>query len=254
VPATLRALLILFTSIVINYPIKVYVPIFEAAGIDCQVIELEDLPHKMHLLSGATVVEELNHEEIKKLPLSIIDELTAAKIHNDFRNLFLIHDKRFFYILTNPDFIESALTREEALVLSSFTIPSYVYPFHKDYFMDALVNKNKYIIKHIRYGKSEAVYAGCVTKEEDWKKIFDKHELSDMVLQPMLEQKKYVGKVGDEERNDFVAGTYLYFNEEYFGPGLYRASSFVVTNQGDDRKCAQVVAEVDKNDERVHHL
>ena len=180
--------------------------------------------------------------------------MTAIKIHNDFRNLFLIHDKRFFYILTNPDFIERALTKEEADILNAFTIPSYIYPLHKEYFTDAYGNKDKYIIKHILYGKSEAVYAGCVTKEEDWKKIFDTENLEHMVLQPMLDQKKYIGKIGQEERNDFIAGTYLYFNEEYFGPGIYRASSFVVTNQGDDRKCAQIVAEVDENDDRVHHL
>ena len=233
---------------------KIYTSIFEAANVDCHIIELDDLSQKMHLLSGATVVEELNHAEIKKLPNSIIDELTAIKIHNDFRNLFLIHDKRFFYILTNPDFIERALTKEEADILNAFTIPSYIYPLHKEYFTDAYGNKDKYIIKHILYGKSEAVYAGCVTKEEDWKKIFDTENLEHMVLQPMLDQKKYIGKIGQEERNDFIAGTYLYFNEEYFGPGIYRASSFVVTNQGDDRKCDKIVAEVDENDDRVHHL
>ena len=233
---------------------KIYTSIFEAADIDYLVIDLEDLPNKMHLLSGATVIEELNHAEIKQLPLSIIDELTAAKIHNDFRNLFLIHDKRFFYILTNSSFLENAMSKEEADLLSSFTIPSYVYPFHKDYYTDAYSNKNKYIIKNTLYGKSEGVYAGCVTSEEDWKQIFENNNLSDMVLQPMLDQKKYVGKIGEEERNDYAAGTLLYFNEEYFGPGLYRASSFVVTNQGDDRKMAQIVANVNSSDERVHHL
>lgn len=224
--------------------IKIYSRLFELTDeIDFKVIELDHLADEIEDLKGARVIEELNFSEIKSLPNHLIEKLTEARVHNDFRNIFLIHDKRFFQLLTTPRFLNSALSGVECDLLSEFTIPSYSFNTHPEVFKEAMHNKEAWIIKPISFGKSEGVKAGSVTSQEDWELSFHDDVVKNMVLQPMIPQRKFRGTIGEEIRDDYVAGTLLYFNNEYYGPGIYRASSFVVTNVKDDRKVAQVVAD-----------
>lgn len=223
---------------------KTYSHLFELSeGIDFKVIELDHLADEIGDLKGARVIEELNFSEIKSLPNHLIEKLTEARVHNDFRNILLIHDKRFFQLLTTPRFLKSALSDVECDLLSEFTIPSYSFNTHPELFKEAMHNKEAWIIKPINCGKSEGVKAGSVTSQEDWELSFHDEVVGNMVLQPMIQQRKFRGTIGEEIRNDYVAGTLLYFNNEFYGPGIYRASSFVVTNIKDDRKVAQIVAD-----------
>jgi len=79
--------------------------------------------------------------------------------------------------------------------------------------------------------------------EAEWRALFFQANASDLTLQPYIHQARVHSNVGDEERsNDYAVGTLLFFDNEFFGPGFFRASSHPVTNQGDDRKIAPVVA------------
>ena len=233
---------------------KTYTEIFRKSGYDVKVIELEDLPSALRSLEGATVIEELNHKEIRALPLEIIDFLNEQRIHNDFRNLFHIHDKRFFALLTCKPFLEAALSEEERFHLARFTIHTYTWQQEPAIWEEARHDKDSWILKPILFGKSEGVHAGCLTDVETWDGLFTGGLVHDMVLQPMIEQRRYAGHVDSEPRDDYVAGTLLYFEQEFFGPGIYRASSTKVTNQGDDRKLAQIVADVNKTTDEYHVL
>ncbi|MGL4852433.1 MAG: hypothetical protein ACRC3Z_07295 [Phocaeicola sp.] len=218
---------------------------YSSLFVDCfdfNVIELSELDAKKELLKNATVIEELNLDEIRALPNDLIDELCKNGVFNDFRNLFLIHDKRFFLLLTVPEFLDKCLTKKEQSLLAEFTIPSYLYSMHSDVFESAFSDKDRWIVKPYNLGKSEGVVAGCTVTEEEWKQLFSSESIKESILQPMINQKKFQGTIGSEIRTDYVAGTLLFFDNHYYGPGLYRASSFVVTNQRDDRKIAPVVA------------
>jgi hypothetical protein len=233
---------------------KIYPSIFEAAGIPCHVIPLAEVSDKLALLRDAAVIEELNHREIRELPDPVIEALTAARIHNDFRNIFVAHDKRFFSLLSNPLFLSKILNETERELLRSYLVPTYSFGEERHLWTEAYKNKNPWILKHRVLGKSEKVYAGEVTEEQVWKSLFDSGEVTQMVMQPFLPQRRFKGMIGSEERSDYVAGTLLYFNEEFFGPGIYRASSFPVSNQGDDRKLAQLVAIPPPDHSGVHVL
>ncbi|MDR1624472.1 MAG: hypothetical protein LBS04_05810 [Tannerellaceae bacterium] len=222
---------------------KLYSLIFPKANIDFRVIELDELEYKIDILKGACVIGELNQQEIKSLTNRHIDALVASGIYNDFRNIFLVHDKRFFKLLTDPVFLDAALSAEEQKILSTFTIPSYTLPGDKAFFEEAYARKDNWILKPHLLGKGEGVMAGQAVSEEEWKKLFETEQVQSMILQHLVEQPLFPGTIGQEIRNDYVVGTLLYFDNDYYGPGEYRASSFCVTNQGDHRKVAQIVAE-----------
>jgi len=222
---------------------KTYCKLFSLADdIDYKVIDLENIFEERVDLYDAMIIEELNFPEIKALPDDLIEQLTAGGIHNDFRNILLVHDKRFFEVLTESRFMEAALTQEEQHLLKEFTIPSYSIYTHPEIFANAYISKDDWIIKPYNCGKSEGVKAGCVTSKEEWESQFKSDSIGNMILQPMVRQRKFHGTIGDEGRDDYIVGTLLYFNDEYYGPGIYRASSYIVTNIIDDRKVAQVVA------------
>ncbi len=233
---------------------KIYPDIFRAAGIDCHIILPEEVSAKLDLLKDAAVVEELNHAEIRKFADREIEAITAAGVLNDFRNLFIAHDKRFFGVLTSPRFQNQELTPSERDLLSGYLVPTYLPGHDLHHWQDAYENQNAWILKHRLFGKGEQIYAGELTEQTVWKGLFDSGEIRNMVLQPFLRQRRFKGRIGQEERNDFVAGTLLYFNDEFFGPGIYRASSSPVTNKGDDRKITQLVADISPDRKDVYHL
>jgi hypothetical protein len=223
---------------------KIYPAIFNAAGMDCHVILPEEVGVKRHLLRDAAVIEELNHEEIRRLPDQDIEALAEAGVLNDFRNLFVAHDKRFFAVLGHPKFQQAELLPAERKLLAAYLVPTYLPGQVPQFWQDACDNPDAWILKHRLLGKGEKIYAGPLTDRTVWKQLFDTGAIRHMVLQPFLKQRRFPGWIGQETRNDFVAGTLLYFNDEFFGPGIYRASSAPVTNQGDDRKITQLVADI----------
>ena len=234
--------------------IKIYPSIFENAGIQCHIIPIEELPQKLSLLEDAWVIEELTFTEIRAFPLEIIDALARCRLHNAIKALLFTHDKRFYYVLNHPEFLKNALEPHEREILKKYIVPTYVYGDNPEEWEKAYNNKDEYMLKHQIKGKSVDVYAGCITDDASWKRLFDPTTLKQFVLQPFVVQKKFDGFVGDEKRNDFVSGTLLYFNQEFFGPGLYRTSSLPVSGLGNFRKIAQLVAKADDVLPDVHYL
>lgn len=228
---------------------KTYAQWFELSDLDFQSVTIQELPRVLDRLSNAAVIEELNHAEICAMPDALIDELCAAGIFNDFRNLFLLHDKRFFALLTQSEFLDCMLNAEEKELLSAYLVPTYTYGLRPDLFDQARRHPEAWILKAVRFGKSEGIYSGQTTGERDWEVLFSSGQAREMVLQPLVDQARFSGMIsgpqGKEMRQDFVAGTLLYMDDTFYGPGIYRASSFPVTNVKDDRKMAQVVAQAD---------
>jgi hypothetical protein len=221
---------------------KLYSELFPAAHIDFRVIDPKNLNKQIRETDGAAIISELSQEEIKSLDNSAIEALTAAGIYNDFRHIFLAHDKRFLQLLTDPVFLNAALSPEEQQVLARFTIPTYTLPHDRAAFDRAYADKNQWILKPHLLGKGKGIVAGPTVTEEEWQRLFDTGQIHDKILQPMIAQPRFATTIGNEVRNDYIVGTLLYFGDAYYGPGEFRASSFCVTNQGDHRKRAQVVA------------
>ena len=220
---------------------KFVVSIFEHAGFPVHVIPADAVSENIHLFEHAAVIGELDHNELCRLPFDTIAAIIDAQSLNDLRTVFLIHDKRFFTLLTHDAFLHAALSDAEIEELRPYLIPTYTRKLRPDIWEQARREKDRWIMKPFALGKSIDVFAGCVTPEDEWQSLFTPDRWDKMVLQPFITQPRFRGAVKDQPHHDYIVGTLLFFEEQYYGPGLFRASSHPVTNKVDDRKVAPLV-------------
>lgn len=135
------------------------------------------------------------------------------------------------------------MNQSEIKFLKERIVKTYTYNQNREIWIDAYRNKNKYIIKPARLGKSEKIYAGKVCTEEEWNRIFKSKDINEMILQPYIEQRRFKIKLKDKEYNEFAVATILCINNEYCGLGVIRASDYLITNHKDDRKFVSIVCE-----------
>jgi hypothetical protein len=215
--------------------------VFEDAGIEVTELHYMDISKEIHKMEDAWIVTELTLDEIESLDLSIIKKLSQLNLINDFRTVLLIHDKQFFSVLGKKTLQESCLSVEEMEFFKNYYIPTYHRNEYPEYWADAQKNKDKWILKHKALGKSKSVYAGLVTDEDVWEDLFENEENGDLVLQEWIPQNKMQAQIGNEKYEDYVTGTLLFVNNNYFGLGPFRTSSHPVTNVVDDRKAVPLV-------------
>ena len=223
--------------------IRLYVPFYEALGMKAFIYEAEEVENHLDELPGAMVVSALNQNDL----LSFSDEtrmkMADAGMINDFRTIFLLHDKRFFRLFLDERFMHAALTEEEADFLRAHAVETFLpdIPADAHFFDDARIHKDRYILKHHCLGKSERVFAGCLTEDSEWENLFSSGEVREMILQPFMEQKLYRGPFNGGFLDDYVSGTILTVDDRYFGTGLFRTSTSPVINQRDAHKIAPLI-------------
>lgn len=215
---------------------KFFIPIFQELGFEVVVILPEEVNQRKDELAGGFVVSELSIEELESLSDETLALLSASDMINDLRTVILVHDKRFHAVMGRTEIREAALTPEEIALLDVFYVPTYTNEEAPEVWEEARLNKGSWILKHRSLGKSEEIYAGVVTSEAEWSRLFVRADLGEFVVQRWIEQPRFDGTVNGKKHSDFVTGTLLFFDDNYFGPGLFRTSSFPVTNVTDDRK------------------
>ncbi len=223
--------------------LRLYTQIFDNSGIPCTVRTPAEIAQQPDLLSHAVVIDEFNQMDLEALDDAVIEKLAAANSLNDLRTKFLIHDKRFLSVLSNPAFLTNFLDEAEIAFLTQRVIPTYTRAQVPELWEEARTDQENWLLKPYLLGKSAGILAGCVTEEERWQDAFQSPDIEKMVLQPFIRQKQFVAPLDGRMYQDYVVGTFLCFENEFLGPGRFRASSFPVTNQGDDRKVAPLVTQ-----------
>jgi hypothetical protein len=109
---------------------------------------------------------------------------------------------------------------------------------YKEIWEDALIHKDKYILKPYDLGKSVGLYAGVMTEEETWINIIQnsKFKIQNYILQPFVKQRTYPCEWEGKHYNEYVCGMMMCMDDRYFDSGVFRTSSAPVTNKVDDRK------------------
>ena len=223
--------------------IRLYKDFYEKHGCEVNVLEeweVEDR-RKEWSAEGSFVISALNQSDILSFSPDTVKAMADAGIFSDFRNIFLIHDKRFMRLWFEDGFTDRCLTAEETAFLRVHSIPTWIWgePEASEVMEDALRNKDGYILKPYRLGKSEGVKAGALSGERVWKNLGK----DGMVIQPFIRQKTYRTVWEGQTFDDYICGMMLCVDDRYFGSGLFRTSSLPVTNIGDDRKACPLLTD-----------
>ena len=200
--------------------------------------------HFQELASGATFMEDalqsIGLNEIELLSDSDLELLAASNLINDFRTVFTAHDKRFFELLNNETIQRAALDASEHSLLQRYLIETRAFDKSSSDLQELLTNKDRWVLKHARLGKSKDIYAGLEFEQAEWESLLETLELSQFILQEWVPQRRFKGTVSGVEFDDYLTGTLMYFDDAYFGLGLFGAL-LIITNKVDDRKMFPLV-------------
>ncbi|MBR4606445.1 MAG: hypothetical protein IKO41_09510 [Lachnospiraceae bacterium] len=220
--------------------IQLYVPFYQQLGKQVEVFEAEEVCAKRGLWEKGCVISALNQADLLSFPKETVMAMLDAGMINDLRTVLIIHDKRFMSLWYEDDFTGKFLTASETAFLRSHAIPTWLYGSCEDRWEDARKNKNGYILKHHRLGKSEKVYGGPITEPAVWESLWEKGDVRDMILQPFIQQRTFPTVWEGQAFDDYICGMMLCVDDRYFESGIFRASSLPVTNVGDDRKVCPI--------------
>lgn len=234
---------------------KFYPELFKNAGIECLPIHVGTLDKNLALLKNSSVIMELLPNEIANLSDKGVHALCERQSHNGIIPVLFSGSKRFFHLLTHPLFLRNHFTQEESKIIQKFIVPTYLPENSADVWGNALRNKNQYILKHHFMGRGEEVYSGLLTPEQDWQKLLTSGSLQDYVLQDFITQKVFAGRIGEQDRLDYITGTLLFLNQEFFGPGFIRTHTTPVTKgTGDFKKMAALISDSKNRVPGIHYF
>lgn len=224
--------------------IALYKKFYEYYGHEVTVYEAEEVEANIDKWShDAVVLSALNQHDLLSFKMEILQAMIDARMLNDFRTIFLTHDKRFLSLIFVDDFTRQFLTEEETAFLRQHTIPTYLFNSHPEIWEDALAHKDKYILKPYDLGKSVGLYAGVMTDEETWRNTMSNPAY---ILQPFIRQRTYPCVWEGKHYDEYVCGMMLCMDDRYFDSGMLRTSSAPVTNKVDDRKMCVIHSDDNK--------
>lgn len=227
---------------------RFYIPLLKEAGLDVKKIYVADLDQELDLPEDMIILTEFTQDQYLALSDETLMKLAKTNMINDIRTIFLIHDKRFFSLLSKAEFLDDIITEREKKILEQYIVPTYHLEEHPLLWEEAKNNKDAWIIKPSALGKSAHIYAGIITTEKVWLEQFENSETLNFVLQPFISQNTFEGHVNGKPYKDYFVGTLLFFDNQYFGPGFVRASSHPITNVVDDRKVMSISIKKDEQD------
>ena len=232
-----------------------YTKFYEYYGHEMTVYEAAEVEAHIDQWShDAVVISALNQKDMLSFKKETLQAMIDVRMLNDFRTIFLIHDKRFLHLIFVDDFTRQCLTEEETAFLRQHTIPTFLphapHTTKGDIWEDALKNKDKYIVKPYNLGKSEGLYAGVMTDEETWRKVILNSQSSIInscyILQPFIRQRTYPCEWEGKHYDEYVCGMMLCMDDRYFDSGVFRTSSVPVSNKVDLRQMCVIHSDDDE--------
>ena len=244
--------------------IRLYKDFYERHGCTVTILEAPEVePRRCDWARpGVFLISALNQADLLSYSLDTLRAMMDCGMYSDFRNIFLIHDKRFLSLWYEDTFTGACLSPEDVKFLRDHAIPTFILSDYEEIFSDSrsrtklfddvflarkvlvrgakkkFLAKDEFIIKPYALGKSEGVHAGVMTSQEEWERLLEKPE--GMIVQPFLKQKTFHCEWEGQGFEDYMCGMMLCVNDRYFGDGLFRCSSLPVTNVGDDRKACSI--------------
>lgn len=205
-----------------------------ARGLDVMEISVDELKFQNEKLmvgqrEATQFIVEMDREELKDLPPQILKGLIEADICiNDVRSLILIHDKRVLNVLYNEEIICDYISKEAYDFLQPFLIPSYTLDTAQK--RKALITStSNWILKKNSGGKGIDAYVKNDCTPEVWESVIHDHWQGYMA-QKYIEQEVFEIEHNGKKQQINIVGLLLYYNEQSFGPGIFRGSSESIVN------------------------
>lgn len=216
---------------------------FYEANIDLQLCSFgEWLEYGAEWCKGAAIIPELTLDEWLKLPISLVKRMLEQPLLNDPRIVLMVHDKGFFGLVNIEEITSKVLSTEETSFIQRAFAETYFLHQQPELLKKATSNPENWILKPRKLGKSVNIIAGSLVTAEEWEAALNSAMGgNDMVLQKWHLSKKIRGKVQGIDYEDYFAGTLLYWGNEFFGPGFFRASSYPISNVKDNRMVTSFV-------------
>ena len=248
--------------------IRLYKDFYERHGCTVTILEAPEVEPRRSdwARPGVFLISALNQSDLLSFSMDTNRAMMDAGMYSDFRNIFLLHDKRFLSLWYEDSFTGACLSQDDTEFLRNHAIPTIIlsdllsedeeifsYSWSRTKLFDGIfqprkvlvrgakkkfLNKDDFIIKPYALGKSEGVHAGVMTSQEEWERLLENPE--GMIVQPFLKQKTFHCEWEGQGFEDYMCGMMLCVNDRYFGDGLFRCSSLPVTNVGDDRKACSI--------------
>ena len=106
-----------------------YTKFYEYYGHEVTIYEAAEVEANIDKWShDAVVFSALNQQDLLSFRMETLQAMIDARMLNDFRTIFLMHDKRFLSLIFVDEFTQQCLTEEETLFLRQHTIPTYLPP------------------------------------------------------------------------------------------------------------------------------
>lgn len=220
---------------------RFFAPIFKDAGYEVREILHSEVWAHRKFIEKSFVVSEIMIDEIESLSMDEIRLLADSNLVNDYRTIFIAHDKRYFTLLGDRELQRQVLNEEEMALFNRYMIETLSMDRPDFNLQPALENKNNWVLKHINLGRSRDVYSGLEFDQKEWEELIKSLDTSQFILQEWVPQKTVHGTVKGAEHNDYLTGTLLYFDQRCFGLGLFRTSSHIVANKVDNRNIFPLV-------------
>ncbi len=207
--------------------------------------ELKRLGYEIVPVEGSLsgLVLELHQDEILssntcKQVTELVMAIPQRHWLNDLRTIFLIHDKRFLALFQRPDILSDYLEAEQIELLTRHIAPTYVISQAAQQVEEALAKPNEWLLKPNLFGKGEGILFGGNMSALQWRSALSNQAHQHYVLQKVVVQKRFPilqqqisGPVSGPENIEMnVVGTLLCLDDNFFGPGIYRASSGDIVN------------------------
>jgi hypothetical protein len=204
------------------------IKIMALAGKKCEIIEYADIKKNYSRISKSAVILELNQQELLALDNETINLFAESNVLNDLRTIFIVHDKRFLSLLSNPEVYSNLLGVDDAIYLADHVVSTYQYINSPDKWDAAKNNKNEWLLKHSLLGKGESMYVGKEISQDEWLAIMGSDNIHKMILQPFVNQKSF--NLPDANTAQTIVGLIMCINDCCLGPGLFRGSDDVIVN------------------------
>jgi len=222
---------------------RFFTPVLQNAGLDVKEISYKAVWENKSFLENSLVISEIMMDEIESLSDEEIELLANCNLVNDFRTIFIAHDKRFFALLNDPELQANILREDEIQLLNKYLIKTHRCDSSAFDVEAVIANKDAWVLKHISLGRSREIYAGLEFSQDDWEKQLNSIDRTNFVLQEWVPQRRFSGTVNGVKHNDYLTGTLLYFDTSYFGLGLFRSSSHIIANKVDNRNIFPLVVQ-----------